>query len=358
MSRQLDRSGAPHGQVPVIIARQPSEGRHGLHREEGATDELLVRPRAVALLPGVSLSATGGLCAATAGVFPASRSGAAAPATPGRPRRTDRLSGGPRRQRSPVSEGNSTNFAGRGLPMSDSARQWPQPLTDRDGVSRGIFAEFTPSAAHNYDSWFNQPWGAHAWAVELAAVDGALPDRPDQTVVEVGCGTGRLAAHLTRRAATVLGVDSSLAMLAVATDRAPGRLVCADGRRLPLPNGVADVAITIATLEFTDASAVLDELARITRPGGRIIALTLNPVSPWGLLDRPTRRAPFSTAAFLTRTELRRLGSRHGRVRLRGRLFTAARPRFLRRLEPIAAVLGCAAPWFGAVQVLDIDKPV
>lgn len=210
----------------------------------------------------------------------------------------------------------------------------------------------------DYDAWFDRPWGAHAWAVELAAVDDALPDRPEQTVVEVGCGTGRLLAHLTGRAVTVLGVDSSPAMLAVATGRAPGRVVCADGRRLPLPDGVADVAITIATLEFTDASAALDELARITRPGGRIIALTLNPVSPWGLLDRPTRRAPFSTAVFLTRTELRRLGSRHGRVRLTGRLFTAARPRFLRRLEPIAAVLRCGTPWFGAVQVLVLDRPM
>ncbi|WP_264024596.1 class I SAM-dependent methyltransferase [Mycolicibacterium pyrenivorans] len=230
-------------------------------------------------------------------------------------------------------------------------------MTDRDGASRGTFAEFTPAAAHDYDAWFDRPWGAHAWAVELAAVDDALPDRPDQTVVEVGCGTGRLIAHLTKRAATVVGVDSSPAMLAVATGRAPGRLVCADGRRLPFPDGVADVAITIATLEFADAAAVLEEMARITRPGGRIIALTLNPVSPWGLLDRPTRRAPFSTAAFLTRSELRRLGSRHGRARLAGRLFTSAQPG-LRRLEPIATVVGAGVPWFGAVQVLVVDRPI
>ncbi|WP_293054274.1 hypothetical protein [Mycobacterium sp.] len=54
--------------------------------------------------------------------------------------------------------------------------------------------------------------------------------------------------------------------------------------------------MTIATLEFTDAAAVLAELARVTRPGGRIVALALNPKSLWGLLDRPTHRAPFSTA--------------------------------------------------------------
>lgn len=226
----------------------------------------------------------------------------------------------------------------------------------RGALSVGDFDGLAPAAASDYDSWFDRPWGTHAWAVELAAVDDAVPGFRGQTVVEVGCGTGRLTAHLARRGAKVLGVDRSLTMLKLAKTRAPNRLVCADGRRLPLPDGVADVAITVATLEFTDAPEVLAELARIARPGGRIVALTLNPVSLWGLLDRPTRRAPFSTATFLTPTELRRLGGRHGRVRLTGRLFTAARLGFLRHVEPIAAILGRAAPWLGAVQVLVVDK--
>ncbi|BBX25681.1 methyltransferase domain-containing protein [Mycolicibacterium alvei] len=125
----------------------------------------------------------------------------------------------------------------------------------------------------------------------------------------------------------------------VAATRAPNRLVCAAGRRLPLPYGVADVAITIATLEFTDTPMVLAKLDRITRPGGRIIALALNSGSLSGLLDQPTRRAPFSTADYLTRDELRRLSSRHGRVRVSGRLFTAA-------------------PWLGAIQVLVVERPM
>jgi ubiquinone/menaquinone biosynthesis C-methylase UbiE len=90
----------------------------------------------------------------------------------------------------------------------------------------------------------------------------------------------------------VLGVDVSAGMLAVAAARVPGRLIRADARRLPMPDAIAGAAVTIATPEFVDPAAVLAELARITRPGGRIVALTLNPSSPWGLLDRPTRRAP------------------------------------------------------------------
>ncbi|MGO8851082.1 class I SAM-dependent methyltransferase [Mycobacterium sp.] len=217
--------------------------------------------------------------------------------------------------------------------------------------------ELTAAEARAYDAWFDKPWGAHAWAVELAAVDEALPDHRDQTVVEVGCGTGRLVDHLAGRDARVLGVDVSAGMLAAAAARVPGRLIRADARHLPLPDAIAGAAVTIATLEFVDPAAVLAELARITRPGGRIVALTLNPSSPWGLLDRPTRRAPFSTATFVTRDELRRLGSRHGRARVRGRLFTAARPGFLHHLEPLAALLGRTAACLGAVQVLIIDRP-
>jgi len=222
------------------------------------------------------------------------------------------------------------------------ARRWEEP---------------TAAQAWVYDSWFDTSWGTHAWAVEVAAVDEALPQYRDQIVVEVGCGTGRLVAHLASRNTQVLGIDLSAGMLEVAATRVPGRLVRADARQLPLPDAIADAAITIATLEFVDPVPVLAELARITRPGGRVVALTLNPTSPWGVLDRPTHRPPFSRATYLTHDELRRLGRRHGRARVRGRLFTAAHPAYLHHLEPLAALLGHAAPWLGAIQILTIDKP-
>ncbi|MGX7731597.1 class I SAM-dependent methyltransferase [Rhodococcus sp. 2H158] len=210
--------------------------------------------------------------------------------------------------------------------------------------------------ARDYDTWFATPWGAHARTVERAAIDAALPEMAGRTVVEIGCGTGRLVCHLAHRGARVLGVELSAGMLSVAAGRAPGRVVRADAARLPVPDAVVDAAVTVATLEFTDAAAVLAEMARITRPGGRIVALTLNPTSPWGWLDRPTRRAPYSAGRFVARRELRRLSGRHGRARVRGRLFTAAHPRFGHRFEPAAALIGRIVPQFGAVQMLVVDR--
>jgi ubiquinone/menaquinone biosynthesis C-methylase UbiE len=137
--------------------------------------------------------------------------------------------------------------------------------------------ELTTAQARDYDAWFDTAWGAHAWAVELAAVDEVLPDHRDQLVVEVGCGTGRLVAHLTGRNARVLGVDLSAGMLAVAGARVPGRLVRADARRLPLPDAVADAAITVATLEFIDTAAVLAELPVSPAPAGASLPLPSTP---------------------------------------------------------------------------------
>ena len=151
--------------------------------------------------------------------------------------------------------------------------------------------ELTAAEARAYDAWFDKPWGAYAWAVELAAIDEALPDHRDQAVVEVGCGTIRLVGHLAVRDARVLGVDVSAGMLAVAAVRIPGRLIRADARRLQLQDAIADAAVTIATLEFVNPAAVLAELTRITRAGGRIVALALNPSSPRGTARpaHPTR---------------------------------------------------------------------
>ena len=48
----------------------------------------------------------------------------------------------------------------------------------------------------------------------------------------------------------------------------------ADAHRLPLAGASMDAAVTVATLEFTASPAqVLAEMARITRPGGRLVAV-------------------------------------------------------------------------------------
>jgi SAM-dependent methyltransferase len=108
-----------------------------------------------------------------------------------------------------------------------------------------------------------------------------VPVRAGDRVLEVGCGSGvvvrDLAAMVGRRGA-VAGVDHSRTVLAAARRLcrpAPGRgriaLHLGDGARLPFAAGRFDVAVGITViLHVAEPTVVVREMARVTRPGGRV----------------------------------------------------------------------------------------
>jgi SAM-dependent methyltransferase len=64
---------------------------------------------------------------------------------------------------------------------------------------------------------------------------------------------------------------------------APGRTIAGDGNRLPLPDAVADVSFSSNVLEHVpDPRRFLDEMVRVTRPGGIIYLSFTAWYSPWG----------------------------------------------------------------------------
>ena len=105
-----------------------------------------------------------------------------------------------------------------------------------------------------------------------------LPDRLDgQHAVDVGAGTGAATRELLRRGAEVVALDRSTSMLAELSRQTGGRVptaVC-DIRSLALPDDKYDVTVAGFVLNHLfDATAGMRELARVTRPGGRVIATT------------------------------------------------------------------------------------
>ncbi len=209
------------------------------------------------------------------------------------------------------------------------------------------------SRADRYDAWFASRWGRYAWAIETRAVLAALGPPAGRKVADVGCGTGQLLTVLAAPGADAVGIDSDPAMLGLAARRGP--VLRADAHRLPLAGASLDAAVTVATLEFTASPGqVLAEMARVTRPGGLLIAAALNPASPWGLLGRPARRAPYNAGCFLPRADLLALGRRHGTARIRGVLFAAEHLPALRALGPVLETAGQTVPRYGAVQVLTV----
>ncbi|KAA0233769.1 MAG: Ubiquinone/menaquinone biosynthesis C-methyltransferase UbiE [Acidimicrobiales bacterium] len=98
---------------------------------------------------------------------------------------------------------------------------------------------------------------------------------PFMTVLDVGTGTGFVAAGLAPGVAQVVGVDNSLEMLAVAetnlAELGVGNATLAGGATdaLPFADGNVDAAVANMVLHHApEPVAMLAEMARVTRPGG------------------------------------------------------------------------------------------
>jgi len=127
--------------------------------------------------------------------------------------------------------------------------------------------------ASQYDGWFERPWGHFAFDVERHAVLKAVGLLSDQMLVlDVGSGTGRFTAELEKNGAVVVGLDLDPEMLRIASPRTEGHVILADAHHTPFPGGTFDRVMAVTLCEFAgDPEAILAELARVTRPGGRIV---------------------------------------------------------------------------------------
>jgi len=108
--------------------------------------------------------------------------------------------------------------------------------------------------------------------------------------LDVGCGTGVLAARLAAAGYAMSGVDPSAGMLEVLRSRFPAvEAVQASGTELPFADGRFELVLTVAALHHIadpgDVRRTLAEMVRVARPGGRIVVWDHNPRNPyWGRL--------------------------------------------------------------------------
>jgi trans-aconitate methyltransferase len=100
-----------------------------------------------------------------------------------------------------------------------------------------------------------------------------LDPAPGETVLDLGCGTGELAAELQRRGVRVLALDSDPAMVAAARQRlGDDRVLLADGHDFTLPEPV-DAVFSNAALHWMPRPAeVIGRVRAALRPGGRFVA--------------------------------------------------------------------------------------
>jgi SAM-dependent methyltransferase len=120
-----------------------------------------------------------------------------------------------------------------------------------------------------------------------------LGDVAGRRVLEIGCGSAPCARWLRAAGADVVALDLSAGMLARAAglNAATGidvPLLQADAGALPIADASADLACSAyGGLPFVaDAQAVLTEVARVLRPGGRFVASVNHPMR-WPFPDSP-----------------------------------------------------------------------
>jgi ubiquinone/menaquinone biosynthesis C-methylase UbiE len=101
-----------------------------------------------------------------------------------------------------------------------------------------------------------------------------------QRLLDVGCGTGRWIEMARERGALVAGVDLTPRILEAAgrKPRSSGRVVLGDAAQLPFVSAGFDVVVCSFVLGYLDhRDASIREMARVVRPGGRIIMSDLHP---------------------------------------------------------------------------------
>jgi ubiquinone/menaquinone biosynthesis C-methylase UbiE len=147
----------------------------------------------------------------------------------------------------------------------------------------------------------------------------------DERALDVGTGAGALAFALAPLVREVVGLDPVPELLELAKARSlPNTsFVEGDGTALPFPGGSFDLAGTHRTLHHVARPhLVVAELARVTRPGGRVLFVDQlapdDPAEAAALHEFETVRDP-SHERLLTDAELRELFAVNGLLLLRDR---------------------------------------
>ena len=127
--------------------------------------------------------------------------------------------------------------------------------------------------AATYDQAPMQRWllrPAHAKMLDLIAQE--RPDNPPHSIIDVGCGTGRLlqAASVRWPEVKLFGVDPAEHMIMEARHLNPdGIFNLGLAESLPFPDQVADLVLSSLSFHhWADQKKGLQEIARVLRPGG------------------------------------------------------------------------------------------
>jgi SAM-dependent methyltransferase len=173
-------------------------------------------------------------------------------------------------------------------------------------------------------------------------------------IVDLGAGVGNSIPHFRREfpEARLCCLDVSRRSLEIAETRYPGaaEFVPFDGRRMPIEDRSVDIGFAACVfhhIAHEQHASLLEEFARIIRPGGRLFIFEHNPLNP--LTVRAVNTCPFDENAKLIHGRAMRrrfVEAGFSAVRLKYRLFFPRQLSFLRPLEPLLASVPLGAQYY------------
>ncbi|MEQ9074519.1 MAG: class I SAM-dependent methyltransferase [Sandaracinaceae bacterium] len=233
-------------------------------------------------------------------------------------------------------------------------------MTDVTERARRYYDDFSAS----YDDGRDR--GYHALIDELE-VGIVKPLAAGARVLEAGCGTGLILDHLTRVAREAVGVDLSPGMLSKARERGL-RVVQGSVTALPFADESFDLTCSFKVLAHVpELDRALEEMARVTRPGGHVVIELYN---RWSLrylarraagartIGRAHTEADIPTRWHSPREALAALPGSLEVIDVRGvRVVTPAAAVHRTALAPLVAateraLVGSPLRWFGGFLVV------
>ena len=144
----------------------------------------------------------------------------------------------------------------------------------------------------------------------FSSLDGFEPKR----VLDLGCGTGYLTRKLAEKfpAAEVMGIDIAPGMIEVANNRNKRKnlkFAVGDGESISFGDGIFDVLVSNASLQWMNMGKVLGGARRALQSGGRFVFNTFGPQTL-----KELKASGFHVNEFLSVNQLIELADRHFKI--------------------------------------------
>jgi SAM-dependent methyltransferase len=219
-----------------------------------------------------------------------------------------------------------------------------------------------------YAGWRSSTLGAITESLEQKLILDFCEPLSGKTVLDVGCGDGILTTEFRRRGASlVLGCDPDPRMIAKAAARTIAErdamsYLLGRAEHLPFRDQTFDVVTAVTVLCFVEErSRAVEEMARVLKPGGRLVIGGLGRWSTWAASRRVRAwlgNALWGHARFTTAHELRTLAIAAGLQvdRLRGAVYYPHCALAARAMKPLEPILGSVTTFGAAFIAMQATK--